>query len=475
MTFLGDVRRYRLIQENPLLHNALHRTLCKVMSFSFSPPGPGVGIGVQVTAIVNPPNPQPGVSVQFTATVSGGKAPYTFAWWYGDGGSDNSQNPSHIYATAGSYQVTAKATDSLGVYGTASIMVTVGWTPAQPRMFGFGFISPGGLVGPNGGYMTAQQFFNGYFMTPPYPSTVEFTSGQGCGELAPGKIATFLVQLQALCSPYPKIKLGMNIGFDASDQNQYNCFTAFLDYLKANPGVSSWGFIGPQSESFNVSTAGKTPLFGGWEQFMIQYAKEITTRLPSVQVVGYYPGGYKGPGGVAQLYTNSNHAITYMAGSAWPNANPPPNPMENPTFISQAAWCVGVTYGGDGGRVFPSVGGNPSGCPEFSFQPFAENYLPANPPVGCTPIHNIITHAGFPESTVDAWMGLNAARPLANAQWNICHAGNRSSQYNDNWQNFIKKAGATGKSTWFLWDDLQFRARWASWIAAHPGFYVLSK
>jgi PKD repeat protein len=59
--------------------------------------------------------PNPGVVdqlVAFTSTVSGGVAPYSFTWTFGDTQSSSSQDPTHEYAAAGSYSVTYEVMDS---------------------------------------------------------------------------------------------------------------------------------------------------------------------------------------------------------------------------------------------------------------------------------------------------------------------------------------------------------------------------
>ncbi|HLL20693.1 MAG TPA: pre-peptidase C-terminal domain-containing protein [Kofleriaceae bacterium] len=47
------------------------------------------------------------------------------AWTFGDGGTSTTKNPSHTYATAGTYTVTLKVTDNAGAVATKSASVTV--------------------------------------------------------------------------------------------------------------------------------------------------------------------------------------------------------------------------------------------------------------------------------------------------------------------------------------------------------------
>src|SRR5205809_512442 len=60
----------------------------------------------------SPSSPTVGQSVSFTPSVSGGTAPYTYAWDFGDGGTSTAANPNHTYSTAGSFTVKLTVTDS---------------------------------------------------------------------------------------------------------------------------------------------------------------------------------------------------------------------------------------------------------------------------------------------------------------------------------------------------------------------------
>jgi hypothetical protein len=66
-----------------------------------------------------------GFAVDFTATVTGGVAPYTIAWRFGDGGSASGTSTSHSYATAGQWTVTVWGNDSQGGSSHQSFSVLV--------------------------------------------------------------------------------------------------------------------------------------------------------------------------------------------------------------------------------------------------------------------------------------------------------------------------------------------------------------
>jgi PKD repeat protein len=71
-----------------------------------------------------------GTPVSFTGSVSGGTAPYAFAWDFGDGTTGTGATASHTYAAASTFTVTVTVTDALGT--TAQDTATVTTTSAAP-------------------------------------------------------------------------------------------------------------------------------------------------------------------------------------------------------------------------------------------------------------------------------------------------------------------------------------------------------
>ena len=60
-----------------------------------------------------------------------------YAWVFGDGSTSPDANPTHVYASAGSYIATLTVTDVGGLTGTASVAVSVAEAPAQPPVASF--------------------------------------------------------------------------------------------------------------------------------------------------------------------------------------------------------------------------------------------------------------------------------------------------------------------------------------------------
>ena len=85
-----------------------------------------------------------GLSVSFTATttgaldytfipiISGGTAPYTYLWSFGDGGTSTQEQPSHNYAAVGTYSVTLKVTDAAGLTKTVTRSLIVSASSPTP-------------------------------------------------------------------------------------------------------------------------------------------------------------------------------------------------------------------------------------------------------------------------------------------------------------------------------------------------------
>lgn len=66
-----------------------------------------------------------GAPVAFSPEALGGTAPLNYSWNFGDGATSFLANPSHAYATNGSFLATVTVTDALAVHASASVAVSV--------------------------------------------------------------------------------------------------------------------------------------------------------------------------------------------------------------------------------------------------------------------------------------------------------------------------------------------------------------
>jgi len=81
----------------------------------------------------SPLSPQVGQAVSFTASASGGVAPYSFSWDFGDGGRATGTTVSHAYTSANYFNVTLTTVDSANNTGSSRSVIAVGsWNPNVP-------------------------------------------------------------------------------------------------------------------------------------------------------------------------------------------------------------------------------------------------------------------------------------------------------------------------------------------------------
>jgi len=73
----------------------------------------------------SPATPLVGQAVTFTANATGGMAPYSFSWDFGDGGTGTGSSATHVYAMSGLYKVSLSCTDVNAATATASSTVAV--------------------------------------------------------------------------------------------------------------------------------------------------------------------------------------------------------------------------------------------------------------------------------------------------------------------------------------------------------------
>ncbi|MGC8725115.1 MAG: PKD domain-containing protein [Thermoplasmata archaeon] len=77
------------------------------------------------TIIAKPTSGNVPLNVSFSAQVSGGNAPYTYTWSFGDGNSGTGVSVSHVYNQIGNYTVTLKVSDSSGNTATSNTVIKV--------------------------------------------------------------------------------------------------------------------------------------------------------------------------------------------------------------------------------------------------------------------------------------------------------------------------------------------------------------
>jgi len=120
----------------------------------------------EIQASAEPDSGAAPLTVYFGAEVTGGDAPLTFAWLFGDGETSTLQNPSHLYDTPQIYTARVTVTDADGETDWTEVTVTVtggawsrtyghGDTFAEYHAYGLDATDDGGLV------FSSQSTFNG--------------------------------------------------------------------------------------------------------------------------------------------------------------------------------------------------------------------------------------------------------------------------------------------------------------------------
>src|SRR5439155_1239301 len=90
----------------------------------------------------SPGSPTTGQAVTFTATVSGGTAPYSYGWSFGDGTNGMGSSVSYTYQSPGNYSVIFTVTDSKGQTAGSTQTITVSQPLSLTASFTFSPSSP---------------------------------------------------------------------------------------------------------------------------------------------------------------------------------------------------------------------------------------------------------------------------------------------------------------------------------------------
>ena len=84
-----------------------------------------------VRATANPSSGSPPLAVDFRCVATSDAGVKSYSWDFGDGSHSSDQNPSHTYASAGTYNATCSATDNNNLTGSASAPVSVAAAAAK--------------------------------------------------------------------------------------------------------------------------------------------------------------------------------------------------------------------------------------------------------------------------------------------------------------------------------------------------------
>lgn len=122
------------------------------------------------------------LAVAFTGLASGGTAPYTYAWRFGDGGSSSSQDPANTFRSAGAYLVRLWVNDSASHSATAQVTVTATAPPA---------LSASASASPTSGFAPLGVQFSGAGSGGQQPYTFAWNFGDGTHALSQNPYHTY--------------------------------------------------------------------------------------------------------------------------------------------------------------------------------------------------------------------------------------------------------------------------------------------
>jgi hypothetical protein len=345
-----------------------------------------------------------------------------------------------------------------------SPIVQNGVAANSSRRFGFGYVDPGCLLisgcDASSAY-SASTFFNAYFLTPPYPSSVMFIMPNN-DEFAASSVLSWLKSVMQSASAYPNIKLGMEIAFDPTNAAGWTDFRMFLSAMSTSRYSSTVGFIGIDQEHVRPSST-MTPT--DWVNFFNWVQGNLTVQgIPDVNL---YPQGL-------QITHSLIPTIQWLGETNYPQGD---NQAALSAGVGQS-WNVGEAIGLDSYQPFPSPGCTSiygGSFPGWSIRAFSQGYLGSdyNNPVSCD---NIVTNAGYP-NTIQQALSVSASNPVANRQWVFINAGNAGSCFlgpHGGSRCGLPFTGVSGHSTITLWDNPVFRRDMTNWLAANQGTYVTS-
>jgi len=130
---------------------------------------------LSASANASPTSGQAPLLVNFTGSASGGKAPYTYRWNFGDGQSSTTQNLAHTYQNSGNYTATLTVTDSASTNASATVDISVSANPPIRQTI---IASPTSGPAP----LTVNFTANANGGTPPYTYNWNFGDGQSSTE-----------------------------------------------------------------------------------------------------------------------------------------------------------------------------------------------------------------------------------------------------------------------------------------------------
>jgi PKD repeat protein len=185
-------------------HNTFSYMLPKESITTFTGTYTSSGLPLNVNMDASPLSGPAPLAVSFTGTATGGIAPYSYYWDFGDGNSASNQNPTHIYSGTGSFTANLTVTDSISNVSTDSKTINVTTpvhdvtTPSTPSGPANGSISY--VYSFSSGGATCSQGHNVEFRFDWGDGTISSWSSSGVSSHSWSSAGTYMVKAQARCT-----------------------------------------------------------------------------------------------------------------------------------------------------------------------------------------------------------------------------------------------------------------------------------
>jgi PKD repeat protein len=282
-------------------------------------------------------------AIDFRGSPVGGKAPYTYAWTLGDGGSSSLQNPSHTYAGPGTFTANLTVTDANGVSAVAApLSVTVNPAPlvasaASARLLGDAPVvttlsgSATGGVAPytyawdlgDGTSSTASQVGHTYSSAGTYTATLTVTDSHSVSSQATAHITVYPA-LGVSTSATPTVgSAPLQVGFSASASGGLSPYTFSWTYGDGATGAGASATHKYAAGNFHPTLTIHDAAGGSW-----------TGPVATIQAAGHHaaapPSAPAAPGGT------SGPAPGQSPASVEPSTSPDSSPSAQPSPSSTA-------------------------------------------------------------------------------------------------------------------------------------------
>ena len=374
-------------------------------------------------------------------------------------------------------------------------------TPDDERRFGFGFVNIGWM---RSRFWTADNFFNGMFLTPPYPSTVQFVMGAGINQFGNNGHNNFLLRVMERASEYPNIKITLIAGWrDFDNPVERRAYVDFVDLIGDSPWAFTVAALGLDQE--HVRTEGGPVKPNASRRAEIMDWMQALSLAKGFRFVSYFPQSFNAEDLTSDGRRGTAEFEAIMARWEWQmHTNWPSGDhlralrdggVGKSTFVGQS---VGL----DGGMIFPSPGCEApfdSATPGYSIVRFEEGHMPSAEdqelywdPVQrwagkdsklkptFLPCHNVLNGEDGFDPSIKEIMRAWSVRPIQNGLF--MHMVTGASRWGHSDQALERpfsgdlSAGMTSiwtdETTLLFWNT-QFRGQMWDWILNNPNDFLL--